>query len=337
MIRLAMLGTGTIAHSHAQAAQSTADCQLTAIVNHRPESMARYAGEYGIKRQYANLDALIAAGGIDAVIVGTPNALHAEQAIAALDAGIHVLLEKPMAMNAVEARAILAASESSSGLLQVAHCLRFIPDLAALRDLISAGAIGDIVRTNGYGVHAGWGPDGWFTQRALAGGGALADMGLHAIDAARFVLGDPAPRSVFARMGSYYGDYDVEDTGLVVIVWANGVYSTVEFGWRQPHGEAVVGSTHFYGREGYARLFPTGLTPMDAARDLAALPAANIADLDEVFAEMYRAQLQHFVDCIRSGSQPSPGAREGYEIMRIVDAAYESARREQIVDLEDET
>lgn len=337
MIRLAMLGTGTIAHSHALAAKSTAGCELVAVVNHRPRSMAQFADIYEVPRQYASLDALIAEGGIDALIVGTPNALHAEQAIAALNAGIHVLLEKPMAMNATEARAILAASESSAALLQVAHCLRFIPDLAALRALIAAGAIGDVVRTHGYGVHANWGPSGWFTQRELAGGGALADMGVHAIDAVRFVLGDPLPRSVFARMVSYYGDYDVDDTGLIVIEWANQVLSTVEFGWRQPHSEGVVGSTHFYGREGYARLFPTRLTQTDKQREQTEpLPAANIADLDAVFAEMYRAQLQHFVDCIRTGSQPMPGAREGYAIMRIVDAAYESSRSGQVIFLGDE-
>lgn len=162
-------------------------------------------------------------------------------------------------------------------------------------------------------------------------------MGVHAIDAARFVLGDPAPRSVFARMGSYYGGYDVDDTGLIVINWANDVFSTVEFGWRQPHSEGIVGSTHFYGRGGYARLFPTRLTRTDKQRDQTEpLPAANIAGLEAVFAEMYRAQLQHFLNCIESASQPMPGAREGYVIMRIVDAAYESSRSGQVVVLGEE-
>ena len=336
MIRLALLGTGTIAQSHAQAAGSVAGCELAAVVNHRPESMARFAAEFGISRQYATLDALIADGEVDAVIVGTPNALHAEQTITALNAGFHVLLEKPMALNATEARVILAASESSTALLQVGHCLRFIPDLAALRERIAAGAIGGVVRTHSYAVHASWGPSGWFTQPELAGGGALVDMGVHAIDAARYVLGDPAPRSVFARMGSYYGDYDVDDTGLIVIEWANGVLSTVEFGWRQPHAEGVVGSTHFYGREGYARLFPTRLTQTESQDADSALPCANIADLDTVFAEMYREQLRQFVTCVNSGSQPMPGAREGYEILRIVDAAYASSRWGRIIHLEDE-
>ena len=230
-------------------------------------------------------------------------------------------------------------ARSSSALLQAAHCLRFIPDLAALRERIAAGDIGDIVRTHGYGVHANWGPSGWFTQRELAGGGALADMGVHAIDAARYVLGDPLPRTVFARMGSHYGDYNVDDTGLVVVEWTNGTLSTVEFGWRQPHAEGVVGSTRFYGREGYARLFPTRLTRSEAqVREAAspALPAADITDLDTVFAKMYQAQLQHFVHCIRTGSQPTPGAREGYQIMRIVDAAYRSSRSGQVVFLEEE-
>ena len=339
MIRLAMLGTGLIARTHAEAARSVAACELAAVVNHRQASMARFADAYAVPCQYATVDALIEADAADAVIVATPNALHAEQAIAALNAGIHVLLEKPMAMNATEARAILAASESSPALLQVAHCLRFIPDLAALRGRIAAGAIGSVVRTHGYGVHETWGPSGWFTQPELAGGGALADMGVHAIDAARYVLGDPAPRSVFARLGTHYGDYEVDDSGLIVIEWANETVSTVEFGWRQPHAEGVVGSTHVYGRDGYARLFPTRIARSDATGGEAAtrpLPAANIADLDTVFAEMYRAQLQHFVACILSGSQPSPGAREGYVIMRIVDAAYESNRSGGVVYLEDD-
>ena len=154
-------------------------------------------------------------------------------------------------------------------------------------------------------------PAAGFTQRELAGGGALADMGVHAIDAARFVLGDPAPRSVFARMGSIYGDYDVDDTGLIVIDWANNVLSTVEFGWRQPHAEGVVGSTHFYGREGYARLLPTRLiqTRTERAEPLMQpLPAANIADLDTVFARDVSGATAAFRG-LHSGWQPADSWR----------------------------
>ena len=101
----------------------------------------------------------------------------------------------------------------------VAHCWRFHDDVRALRARIAAGELGEIVKTRGYGVHAGWGPSGWFTDPELAGGGALLDMGVHAIDTARFLLGDPALERVCARIATRYGDYEVDDDGMLLIGW----------------------------------------------------------------------------------------------------------------------
>jgi hypothetical protein len=91
------------------------------------------------------------------------------------------------------------------------------------RDRIAAGSVGTPVRTRGYGIHAGWGPTGWFADSALAGGGALIDMGIHAIDTARFLLDDPLPIRVVGSVGTSFGDYDVDDDGVVLIEWSNGV------------------------------------------------------------------------------------------------------------------
>ena len=85
----------------------------------------------------------------------------------------------------------------------------------------------------------------------------MADMGIHALDTARFLLGDPQPVSVYARIGTYYQDFDVDDTGVIMVNWDNGAVSYIESGWWQPHSDGAEAATQLYGRQGFAQLFPT--------------------------------------------------------------------------------
>ena len=168
MIKLAIIGTGSIAQSHAQAAATLGNCQLDAVVNHRRESMSNFAKAHDIGRQHLSLDEMIEQGGIDAAIVCTPNALHAPQTISLLKAGIHVLVEKPMSLDAAEARGLLQISATSNAKLQVAHCLRFLPDVQAMRGALAEGVIGPIIRTHSLAAHSLWGPRaGLPTPRSL--------------------------------------------------------------------------------------------------------------------------------------------------------------------------
>jgi predicted dehydrogenase len=305
------------------------------VVNHRAESRAAFAAEYGIARQYATVEELLADGVADALVIGTPNFLHAPQAIAALKAGLHVLVEKPMAMNAVEAQAMIDAAERGGGFLIIAQCFRFHPELIWLREQVAAGSLGQIIRTKGYGVHVAWGPSGWFADKRLAGGGALADMGVHAIDAVRFLLGDPQPESVYARIGTHYGAYDVDDTGVILINWQGGVSSYVESGWWQPHSDGPCAATQIYGTLGFGQAFPTELM----LRESPGADPVRVAcgtSLDRVHhppQSVYDAQMAHFVSRIREGRPPSPGGADGLASMRVLDAAYESARSGQVVHL----
>ncbi len=332
-LRLAFTGTGYIARIHALAAQKIDDVTLTAVVNHRADSRQAFAAAFDIPRQFTTIAELLADGDVDAVSINTPNYLHAPQAIAALEAGIHVLVEKPMAMNAAEAAAMLPASRASAAVLMVAHCWRFDTDVLWLRQQIANGRIGRVIRTRGHGVHTHWGPGGWFTQAQFAGGGALADMGIHAVDTVRFLLGDPVPLSVYARIGTYYGSYDVDDTGLIVVNWDNGVTSLIESGWWQPHADGPEAATQLYGTAGFGELFPTHLSLPDPATD-------SVAEVDPGFAfpraehcpqEMYDRQMAAFVDRIRGGVTAVPDGVTGLVNMQIVDAAYASARSGQVV------
>jgi predicted dehydrogenase len=208
---------------------------------------------------------------------------------------------------------MIAASHEGDAFLMVAHCWRFRDEVRAMRTRIAAGELGEIVKTHGYGVHAGWGPSGWFTDPELAGGGALVDMGVHAIDTVRFLLGDPEPIRVCAAVGTRYADgrYSVDDDGILLISWSVGTNSVVESGWWQPHLGGVEADTEVYGTNGYARVWP----PEPPAED------------DEHLAQpMYTAQVREFLRAIDEGRQPRPSGEDGRVVLDVVERAYASAR-----------
>jgi predicted dehydrogenase len=310
-LRVALLGTGWIMDFHARAVLAHPGAELVAAANWRRPSLDRLAERHGIARTTTDWRALAADPGVDAAVVGTPNALHAPQAIAFLEAGKHVLVEKPMAASLAEADAMVAAARRSGAFLMVAHCWRFHPDVRALRARVEAGELGQIVKTRSYGGHAGWGPSGWFTDPVLAGGGALVDMGVHAIDTARYLLGDPEPVRVCAAVGTRYGAYPVDDDAVLLLGWANGVTSVVESGWWQPHLGGLEADTELYGTGGYARVW-----------DMTEPPPGY----QHCTQPMYSAQLAEFVDAIAAGRQPRPGGEDGRVVVGIVEQAYASAR-----------
>ncbi len=310
---------------------------LVAVVNHKPESLVKFGTDFGIKRQYLNLDDLLKDGDLDALIVSTPNYLHAEQTIAALHAGVHVMVEKPMAMNATEAAAMYKAALETRNILMVAHCFRFDHESIWLRNQVASGKIGKIIHTKGCGVHVYWGPSGWFAQKKLAGGGAMADMGIHALDTVRFLLGDPNPVSVYAKISTNYGNFDVDDTGVILVNWDNGTTSYIESGWWQPHADQQCSGTQLYGQNGFASLFPTRIEipdPLTENRKLL-VDNGNFAESrsDDTPQVMYDDQMQYFLKCIQSDTTPVPGGLEGWTNMRVVDAAYESSRTGKVVEL----
>lgn len=295
-LRLALLGHGFIGKMHEQAALA---CGLH--VTH-------------ICRSTDDWRAATRADDVDAVVIGTPNALHHPQALAALAGGKHVLIDKPMAVTVAQGEEIAAAAEAAGLTVLVGHMWRYRDEVIAARDRIAAGSVGRPVRTRGYGIHAGWGPAGWFTDPALSGGGALIDMGIHAIDTARFLLDDPLPVRVTASIGTAYGDYAVDDDGVVLIEWSNGVRSVVESGWWQPRLDGVEAETEVYGTGGYERIWPqfTLATPPPAGYVHCSLP-------------MFAAQMADFAQCCATGAAPIASVDAGLTALRVVEAAYRDA------------
>jgi len=293
-----------------------------------------FAKHFNIPRQYENVEAMLNDGIVDALVVSTPNYLHASQTIPALNAGVHVMVEKPMAMNAQEAGQMREAAEKSGSLLMVAHCWRFDPDVLWLKE--QSKKLGKIIRTKGTGVHTHWGPSGWFTQRQFAGGGALADMGIHALDTARFLLGDPKPVAVYAKIGTYYKDFDVDDTGVIIVEWDNGATSFIESGWWQPHADGPQAATQLYGTHGFGQLFPTKLELPNGKEEKVDVidPGFEFPREEHCPQSLYDDQLKYFVECVAKKQTPVPGGMEGLMNMKVVDAAYESSRTGKVVEIQ---
>ena len=307
-LRLALLGHGFIGKIHEHAALACGQQVMR------------------IARSDDDWRAVVNDNDIDAVIVATPNALHHPQAMAALAAGKHVLLEKPMAMSVTEAREIADAAATAERTLLVGHMWRYRDEVIATRNAIAAGSVGTPAHTIGWGVHAGWGPSGWFTDCALSGGGALIDMGIHAIDTARFLLGDPQPTVVSAALGSVYGGhgYDrangIDDDGLILVQWAGGAlnlssaWSAVHSGWWQPLLDGVEADTNVYGSSGTVRIWPDLLVD-------GAIPTGYV----HCSLPMYTAQMADFVRCCHTGDTPIASAEVGLTALQIVEDAYQAA------------
>lgn len=331
-IKIALIGAGYINHYHAKGLQALPNVEITVVAALRIETARAFADKYKIGEATADVESLFGRDDIDAVIISTPNKFHAPYSIGFLNHGKDVFLEKPMAMNAQEGLTIKAAADAGNQLVMTGHMWRFDNDVNFIKQCVDSGQLGRIVKTKGYAIHENWGPAGWFAQKELAGGGALADMGVHAIDTARYILGDPKPTKVYAKIGTHYGEYDVDDSGIILISWDNGAESLIESGWWQPHMDGPEAATGIYGTKGYANVFPTylkykvGTTPGKFDPKL----PVRTEHCDPV---MYNKQMEHFIDCIRTRNQPVPGFSEGQIILDIVDAAYKSAQTGEVVNL----
>lgn len=331
-IKVALIGAGYIANYHARGLQSMPDVEIVAVAAIPIESAKVFAEKYGIKEATDDALSLAERTDIDAVVIATPNKFHAPFAIEFLKNGKDVFLEKPMAMSYEEGLLIKETAEANSQLVMVGHMWRFDTDVNYLKGIVDSGQLGKIVKTKGYGIHENWGPAGWFSQKELAGGGALADMGVHAIDTVRYLIGDPKPVKVYAKIGTYYGGYDVDDSGIVLISWDNGTESLIESGWWQPHMDGPEAATGLYGTKGYGNVFPTYLK-----LKMGDVPGKFDAKLpvrtEHCEQGMYTRQMEHFIASIKARTQPVPGLTEGLIILSIVDAAYQSSATGEVVNI----
>jgi len=328
---VALIGSGYIAHYHARGLAELSDVEVPILCSLDGKAAEEFAEKYSIGKVTDQIKDLLRED-IQAAIIGTPNKYHAPYAKELIQNGIDVFVEKPMAVSASQGAEMIECARKNERILMVGHMWRFDTEVNYIRDIVQSVKLGEIFKTKGYGIHENWGPAGWFIDKDLAGGGALADMGVHAIDAVRYILGDPEPKEVYAKISTSFGNYDVDDTGILMITWETGVVSIIESGWWHPHADGPEAGTQIFGTEGYASLFPTFWKQKkgdDFEKIVPDMPERK-EHCDQV---MYSRQMKHFIECVRNRNEPLSGKTEGQSVLRIVDAAYESAKSGQVVKL----
>lgn len=341
-IRIGIIGAGNIGRVHASEFSKLADlCEITAITDAYLPLAQERAKEFGIAAVAASPEELIARSDVDAVIIGVPNQFHAPLAVKALEAGKHVLLEKPMGINSDAARQIYKAGQASDKVVMVGHQMRWESVPMQIKEQIDRGELGKIytAKTGWFrrkGI-PGWGT--WFTKMDESGGGPLIDIGVHMLDLALYLMGNPKPVSVYGaayaefgpkRKGigtwgkpNWNGHYDVEDLATALIKMEDGSTLSLEVSWAVHMDTDNTPFIHLMGSEGGASYRGAQGKLLTEKFDRPIETELRKADNDE--GERQRLS-RHFLECIREGKQPITSALTGFTNNLILDAIYESSR-----------
>jgi len=334
-LRVGVVGLG-IGRVHLTGYQSHPNVEIAAVADPDAARRRDVGDEFGVRRRYETAEAMLAAEHLDIVSVCTPNKYHCPLTLAALEAGCHVLCEKPMAMNAGEARTMLGAAENAGRRIMIDFAFRFTQQSWALKQQVDTGILGDIyfARTVWHRRRGMPKFGGWFGRKALAGGGPLIDLGVHRLDLALWLMGYPKPVWV---MGSTYDPiasararkekkkYDVEDLAVAFIRFANGATLELEASWAANIKERELMETRLLGTK-------------------AGLVQRNLNEAYEFEAEIYlerdgalydmklhppvpavQSPTHHFVDCILENRPHTATGEEGCTVMALLDAIYRSA------------
>jgi predicted dehydrogenase len=336
-LRVGVIGCGSIAqHRHLPEYKANKLVELVAVCDINEERAIEEAEKFDAVA-YTSYEELLKNGGVDAVSVCTPNYLHAPISIAALNAGVHVLCEKPMATSKQEAEAMISAAKESGKKLMIAHNQRFVPSHQRARQLIASGEVGKIYSFRTAFGHAGpegWsveGKEGWFFQKEKAFVGAMGDLGVHKTDLLRYVLGEE-----IVEVGSFVEtsakDFaDVDDNAVCVLKTESGIIGTLAASWAYVSKED--NSTIIYGEKAILRLEDdpvNSLVVQYANGEVVNYQLGKIQSNDEG-GQNNSHVIGKFVDSILNDQKPPVPGEEGMKSLLVILAALESNETKQIV------
>jgi len=340
VVGLGVIGCGSISWYHLRAIQSLESAVIVAAYNRSPGPRARFGAEAGLSSGslYSDVSELFGYDGLDAVVVCLPNSMHSKVSVEAMEAGLHVLCEKPMATSLAEAERMVGAAERYDRKLLTGLTRRFTGESVAAKRVMDGGGLGEV-----YYSRAGWvrrsGIPGWgsqFTRRELAGAGPIYDIGVHALDNACWLMSDfMADRvlaSSYSKLGprrkglgdwgvhDFDGYFDVEDLAAALVKMRSGVTVVFEVSW----------AAHVHGPRYTVRVLGE-----EAGLDLETMTLYTEGELDVPIeyeeADPYLEEMRHFVDCVEGGGAPLTAPGEMLELQAMLDMILLSGGEDRVV------
>jgi predicted dehydrogenase len=359
-LRVGVVGVGWAGRQHVAAYHVLPGVEVAAIAALEEAPRAELAAAYGIERQVARWEDLLETDGLDALSIAVPTFLHAPIAIAALERGLHVLSEKPIARTVPEAMAMVEAARAADRVLDVVFNHRQRGDIQALKALIEAGRLGQPYYAKAWWLRRAGIPTlgSWFTRAELAGGGPLLDIGVHVLDYALFLLGQPEvstvsastydllgttgfgsdPRSTKTGAGDGAAIFDVEDLATAFLRLRDGGTLLVEASWAAHRSQVDEFGITVFGTAGGAVLKVRDMEPSGRLRiftEEAGVPAET--RLRAPAGRGHEVVVARFVETIRAGAwgDGGIGGARAAEMARLVDACYRSAAEQREIRLDE--
>ena len=332
-VKIALVGVGGISQVvRIPSLKKNENVELVALCDIDESKVSFIANKYKVPSVYFDIQNLIEKEKLDGVLICTPNNLHYPMALATLEAGITTLVEKPVALSALQVSNMVKLAKEKKVQLICGMHNRFRKDAVILHDFLEKSELG-----KPYYIKAGWLrkwektlKKGWNADPKISGGGVVMDLGLQLVDLALWLLNNPRIKNIRSKFYSINKGFKVEDSALVVLETADNVIITIETSWRM-HLENDLLYTHVFGSEGGAFLNPLRINKELHGNLVNVTPVQSNKSVD-MFTNAFENEINNFVNVLLGKEQPVTPGEDGIYLMKIIDAIYKSAETGNQID-----
>ncbi len=326
-VRFGIIGYGNFAErAIAPAISATPGAALVAVQKRSLDAARAKAKECGVPLAFARVEDLVAHPDVDAVFIVSANSAHCAETVAAARAGKHVLVEKPMALNAGEAEEMIAACARHNVRLMVGHMIRFSPLVRRMREVVRSGLLGTLVSGRADFVYdARLSQREWLRERGVAGGGPVYDVGVHCLDTLRYVLDDEV-ETVRSVLDPPPTAERTEESAHLGLRFSRGTLGSIFCSYAAPVRRKEIEILGMDGRMTAEEFTVGGITArltIDTSRD--SRPAEPVEEVYEV-PNLYVEEISHFIESIRTGSPLLTPGENGLANQRVLDRAVAVTR-----------